>query len=61
MIMIMIVNLYSAQTSISWRILGQSLCQMINNGKHKQNIRPGDGWWCNHRFEKMSLEFPAKS
>ena len=20
----------------SWRILGQSLCQMINNGKHKQ-------------------------
>ena len=30
----------------------QCLCQMINNGKHKQRQkRRGDGWRCNHWFE----------
>ena len=46
----------------SWRIVGQSLCQMINNKKHRQRKRRRDGWWCNRWFEnKRELSFLLKA
>ena len=38
----------------SYRILGQSLCQMINN-KKPLRIRWRDGWWHNHWSENKRV------
>ena len=50
------------ENSCSWRIVGQSLCQMTNNVKQKQGKRRRDGWWCNHWFDnKWNLSFLWKA
>ena len=64
MMMMVIVNSQSTQTiketPCLWHILGQSLCQMINNGKCREKEEEMDDCAITGLKKQASLEFLAK-